>query len=130
MKMNRVAHADVPSYIADYPPTQRKMLQQLRTLVRKLVPKAEERISYGIPGYFQGGMLVYFAGYDKHIGFYPGAAAIAHFKRGLAGYKLSKGTVQFPVGAPLPVALITRMVKYRVKANVAKAKVKKLETGK
>lgn len=122
MKMIRMTHADVPSYIADYPPTQRKLLTELRTLVRKLAPKADERISYGIPGYFQGGMLVYFAGYDKHIGFYPGAAAIVHFKKDLAGYKLSKGTVQFPIDAALPVGLITRMVKYRLKANQAKAK--------
>jgi uncharacterized protein YdhG (YjbR/CyaY superfamily) len=122
IKMNRVTHVDVASYMADFPPKQRKLLRQLRALVKKLAPKAEERISYGIPGYFQDGMLVYFAGYNKHIGFYPGAAAIADFKKELSGYKLSKGTVQFPVDAPLPVSLITRMVKFRIRANAAKAK--------
>ncbi len=116
---------DVAGYIADYPPATRNLLKQLRTLVKKNVPKGtEEKISYGIPGYLWYGMLVYFAGYDKHIGFYPGKATIEHFKAELSRYKLAKGTVQFPLDAPLPVALITRMVKYRVKANEAKAKTK------
>lgn len=121
----RSTAADVPAYIADFPPATRKMLQQLRALVRKQVPEAEERISYGIPGYFQeGGMIIYFAGYNKHIGLYPGAAAIVEFKKDLAGYKLSKGTVQLPLDAPLPLGLITRLVKFRIKANKAKVKAK------
>ena len=113
---------DVTGYIGSFPPATRKLLRQLRSLVRSTVPKAEEKISYGIPGYFQGGMLVYFAGYDKHVGFYPGAAAIAHFKDELSSYKLAKGTVRFPVDAPLPVALITRIVKFRVQVSKAKEK--------
>lgn len=127
MKLTRMTKAtDVPAYIADFPPSTRILLKQMRALVKKTIPKGtEEVISYGIPGYLYKGMLVYFAGYDKHIGFYPGAATIAHFKKELVGYKLSKGTVQFPLDKALPVGLITRMIKSRVASNEAKDKAKK-----
>ena len=74
-------------------------------------------ISYGIPTFYLNGNLVHFAGYEKHIGFYPTSSGIEAFRSEMTGYKLSKGTVQFPLDLPLPVDLIRRMVRYRVEEN-------------
>lgn len=103
-------HTDVASYIEDFPPATRKMLRQLRSLVRKAVPKVEEKISYGMAGYKYHGMFAYFAGYAGHIGFYPGTKAIVQFRSRLTKYKTSKGTVQFPLDEPLPTGLIKDML--------------------
>jgi uncharacterized protein YdhG (YjbR/CyaY superfamily) len=81
------------------------------------VPQAQEVISYGMPAYKINSVLVYFAGWDKHIGFYPGAGAIAHFKNELSVYKGAKGSVQFPLDEPLPVAIINKIVAYRIKED-------------
>jgi uncharacterized protein YdhG (YjbR/CyaY superfamily) len=91
------------------------------------VPEVEEAISYGIPTFKLYGNLVHFAGYKNHIGFYPGAAGVETFKEGLSEYKLSKGTVQFPIDKPIPFDLIIKIVDFRVKQNLsrAEAKVKK-----
>jgi uncharacterized protein YdhG (YjbR/CyaY superfamily) len=86
----------------------------MRQAIRKAAPGAVEVISYGIPAYKQDGMLAWFAAHANHIGFYPGASGIAAFKKELARYKHAKGSVQFPLDEPLPLALITRMVKFRV----------------
>lgn len=115
----------VDGYIATFPPAVREQLETLRTIIRKTAPKAEEVISYKMPAYKLDGMLVYFAGYEKHIGFYPMPSAIAAFSKEIAGYKSAKGSVQFPVNKPLPVKLIAAMVKFRVQENSAKAKAKK-----
>lgn len=114
----------VDGYIAEFPPAVREQLEKLRALIQKNAPKAEEVISYKMPAYKLDGMLVYFAGYEKHIGFYPMPSAIAAFRKELAVYKSAKGSVQFPVDKPLPVKLITAMVKFRVQENLAKAKAK------
>lgn len=113
------------AYIATFPGATQKLLQEIREIIKKAAPEAEEVISYGMPGYKQNGLLVWFAGYAKHIGFYPSGSGIAAFQEQLAGYKSSKGAVQFPLDRPLPKALITRMVKYRVAYNEAAAKKKK-----
>lgn len=115
----------VDGYIAAFPPAVREQLEKLRALIQKNAPKAEEVISYKMPAYKLDGMLVYFAGYEKHIGFYPMPSAIAAFSKELAVYKNAKGSVQFPVDKPLPVKLIAAMVKFRVQENLAKAKAKK-----
>lgn len=115
----------VDGYIAAFPPEVREQLEKLRALIRKTAPRAEEVISYKMPAYKLEGMLVYFAGYEKHIGFYPMPSAIAAFSKEIAGYKNAKGSVQFPVDKPLPVKLITAMVKFRMQENAAKAKAKK-----
>jgi uncharacterized protein YdhG (YjbR/CyaY superfamily) len=114
----------VDGYIASFPPAVREQLEKLRALIRKTAPKAEEVISYKMPAYKLDGMLVYFAGYEKHIGFYPMPSAIAAFRKELAVYKSAKGSVQFPVDKPLPVKLITAMIRFRVQENLAKAKAK------
>jgi uncharacterized protein YdhG (YjbR/CyaY superfamily) len=116
--MDRTAKS-IDDYVDAFPSATRALLEQLRQTIRKAAPKAEETISYGIPTFKQGGNLVHFAGYSHHIGFYPGAAGISEFKKELAGYKGAKGSVQFPLDRPLPLSLVTRIVKFRVKQNSA-----------
>ena len=118
---------DTDAYIAGYPKETQKNLNQLRATIKKAAPQAEEIISYGMPAYKWNGMLVYFAAYEKHIGFYPGSSGIAAFKKELASYKTSKGTVQFPVEEPVPLPLIARIVKFRLKENQEKALLKSMK---
>ena len=94
--------------------------------MRKAAPKAEEGLSYGMPFYSLNGRLVYFAAFKNHIGLYPLASGVAAFEAEIAGrYHFAKGSIQFPHDEPLPLALITRIVKHRVKENAAKAAAKK-----
>ena len=116
--------SDAASYISGFPEDTQKLLKQLRETIRKAAPDAEEMISYQMPAYKYHGILVYFAGYKKHIGFYPGAEGIAAFKKELSGYKGAKGSVQFPLDKPLPLDLVTEIVKFRVQQNLAKASAK------
>ena len=117
--------ADTNQYIPTFPKETQQLLQQVRTTIKKAAPKAEEVISYGMPGFKLNGMLVWFAGYKNHIGFYPKPSAIEAFKKELSVYKYAKGSIQFPLDKPLPVALITKMVKFRVAENRQKAELKK-----
>jgi uncharacterized protein YdhG (YjbR/CyaY superfamily) len=123
--MKTAAPANTDDYIASFPKDTQKLLKQLRATIKKAAPKAEETISYQMPTYKLNGALVHFAGYEKHIGFYPTPSAIAVFKKELSGYKTSKGAVQFPVEEPLPLALVTKIVKFRVKEDSEVAKKKK-----
>ncbi len=113
------AYAD---YARGFPPEIRKLLAQMRDTIREAAPQAEEMISYRMPAYRLGGILVWFGAHAHHIGFYPGASGIAAFEKELARYKHAKGSVQFPIDEPLPLALITRIVKFRVKEQLAKKK--------
>jgi len=94
----------------------------MRATIRKAAPQAEEAVKYGIPTFVLNGNLVHFGGYKHHIGFYPAPRALEAFKKELSGYEGSKGTVQFPLDKKLPLGLITRITKYRVKQNLEKAK--------
>jgi uncharacterized protein YdhG (YjbR/CyaY superfamily) len=123
MKANTSPAKDVETYIAGFPPATQKLLRQLRTTIKKAAPLAEELISYQMPAYKYHGVLVYFGGYEHHIGFYPTASGIENFKKEIAGFKSSKGAVQFPLDQPLPVSLITAMVKFRVQVNMEKASI-------
>jgi uncharacterized protein YdhG (YjbR/CyaY superfamily) len=116
---------NIDEYIGGYPKEIQKLLEQLRSTIKKAAPKAAEIISYGMPAYKQNGMLVWFAAHTKHIGFYPGASGIEAFKQELSVYKGAKGSVQFPLDKPLPSGLITRIVKFRVTENIQKAELKK-----
>jgi len=114
---------DTDEYISVFPEATQKTLQQLRKSIKKAAPKAEEVISYNMPAFKQNTVLVYFAGYDKHIGFYPTPSALDAFKNEIAVYKNSKGAIQFPLDEPLPLALVTKIVKFRVaQAQEKKAK--------
>jgi uncharacterized protein YdhG (YjbR/CyaY superfamily) len=110
----------VDGYIASFPPQIRKTLKRLRHIVRREAPEAEERISYRIPAFYQNGYLVWYAGYSKHIGFYPTSSGIRAFRKKLSKYKCSRGTVQFPLDQPLPDKLIRQIVKFRMKQNSKK----------
>lgn len=105
---------DADSYIALFPESTQKKLQQLRNAIKKAAPNAEEVISYNMPAYKLNGILVYFAGYENHIGFYPTSLPIQVFKEELTAYKTSKGAIQFPLDEKLPADLIKRIVKFRI----------------
>ena len=110
---------EVDAYITGFPKETQMLLQQLRATILKTAPRAREVISYKMPAYKQNGILVFFAGYKNHIGFYPTAAGISEFKKEIAEFKNSKGAVQFPLDKPLPLQLITKMVKFKVSQNNA-----------
>jgi uncharacterized protein YdhG (YjbR/CyaY superfamily) len=109
-------------YIITFPIETRKILEQLRETIKKAAPDAEEVISYGMPLFRQNGRLLYFAAYKNHIGFYPMKTGIEAFKTRLSDYKWAKGTIQFPLDKPLPLGLITEIVKFRVNENMEKSK--------
>lgn len=115
MKEDVAPNVDI--YIAGFPAETQKFLGQIRETILRAAPGALEVISYQMPAYKLNGILVYFAGYKNHIGFYPTGSGIESFKHKLSGYKTSKGTVQFPIDQPLPLDLITEMVRFRVDEN-------------
>jgi uncharacterized protein YdhG (YjbR/CyaY superfamily) len=109
---------DVDAYIATFPEAVGTVLQQLRATIKNAAPGASETIKYAIPTYtLNGRNLVHFAAYKMHIGFYPAPSGIEAFKGELAAYKGAKGSVQFPLDTPLPLALITRIVQFRAAEN-------------
>jgi uncharacterized protein YdhG (YjbR/CyaY superfamily) len=108
----------VDEYIKTFPANLQKLLKQMRTVIKQQAPGAVEGISYGMPAYkLNGKPLVYFAGYQNHIGFYATPAGHEAFNKELSKYKQGKGSVQFPVNEPLPLDLIKAMVAYRVQEN-------------
>jgi uncharacterized protein YdhG (YjbR/CyaY superfamily) len=112
----------IDQYISGFPEEIQEILQRMREAIRQAAPEAEETISYGIPTFKLNGNLVHFAGYQNHIGFYPGTSGIQAFAKEFKGLKQAKGSVQFPLDKPIPYALIKRVVKFRVKENTGKAK--------
>lgn len=120
--MNRKTPRNFDDYADQYPREVQQLLRKMRLTIWRAAPKATEKISYGIPSFALNGMLVWFAAFKHHIGFYPGAGATARFKKELSAYKSAKGSVQFPFDKPLPAGLVTRMVKFRVKQNLGKKK--------
>lgn len=106
----------VSDYMDAQPEESRAKLKQLRKAIRQAAPQAEETISYNIPAFrWNGAILVWCAAFKTHSGFYPKASTIAAFKKELSAYKTSKGAIQFPTGKPIPVALVKRMVKFRIR---------------
>lgn len=116
---------NIDSYIATFPKETQVKLKQIRTIIKKAAPKTEEVISYQMPAFKMHSVLVFFAGYKNHIGFYPCPSAIKAFQSEFEKYQWSKGAVQFPLDKPLPVGLITKMVKFRLKEDLEKSKSKK-----
>ena len=110
----------VEEYIKLFPKSVQILLRQMRALIRETAPDAIESISYGMPAYkYNKKPLVYFGGYEKHIGFYATPNTHVQFSEKLAGYKQGKGSVQFPLDKPLPLALIKAMIRFRVKTLIA-----------
>jgi uncharacterized protein YdhG (YjbR/CyaY superfamily) len=110
----------IDSYIAACPANIRRILTDLRETIKKAAPLAEEKISYQMPAFAQKGVLVYFAAQKEHIGFYPTASGVEAFKKELSEYSTSKGAVRFSYDKPLPLKLISRIVKFRVIENLEK----------
>jgi uncharacterized protein YdhG (YjbR/CyaY superfamily) len=124
MKRHSDAIRTIDDYLAGLPDGPKQILSQLREAVRAAAPGAAEKISYQMPAYDLDGILVYFAAFKKHVGFYPTSSGISAFERELAPYAVSKGTVRFPFDKPLPLKLIARIVKYRVAENRKRARLK------
>jgi uncharacterized protein YdhG (YjbR/CyaY superfamily) len=120
--MTHTPPTPITDYILQFPPETQEKLNQLRDVILDAAPEATEKIAYGIPTFFLNGNLVHFAGYKTHIGFYPGADGIEAFAAELSAYKLSKGTVQFPLDQPLPLELVRKITTYRKEQNLAKKK--------
>ena len=106
--------ANIDEYIATFPKATQDLLEQMRGTVRKAAPGATELISYQVPAFKIGRVVVFFAGYKNHIGFYPTPSGIHPFEAELSVYKQGKGSVQFPIDKPLPLDLVARIVKFRM----------------
>lgn len=113
---------NIDSYIQTFPKDVQALLQQLRETIQKAAPQAEEAISYQMPTFTLNGNLVHFAAYKKHIGFYPAPSGLTEFQEEISKYKHSKGAVQFPLDQPLPLGLIKRIVKFRMRENLKPVK--------
>jgi uncharacterized protein YdhG (YjbR/CyaY superfamily) len=107
----------ISQYISTFPAETQVSLNEIREFIHLIIPEAEELLSYGIPTFKYYNNLVHFAGYKHHVGFYPGADSIAHFKNEFSDYKSAKGSVQFPLNKSIPFQLIERVVRYRVAKN-------------
>ncbi len=123
MLMNKPKNID--EYIAGFPQSTQEILEQIRLTIRNAAPQAVEVISYGMPAFKLNGILVWFAAYSKHIGFYPKASVIEVFRKDISAFKSAKGSIQFPLNEPMPLELITEIVKYRVAENMQKVEPKK-----
>ena len=123
-----IHYASVAEYISAQPKTAQPKLKQLRKAIKAIVPNAEEVISYCMPAFKQGGIIVWYAATKKHFALYPKAAAIAAYKKELEEYNVAKGTIRFPVDKPLPLNLIQDIVRFRVNENEEQAAAKKAAT--
>ena len=122
MTANMIKPKNFDEYIVPFPEETQKILIQFRETIKKAAPDADEVISYGMPSFRQNGRLLYFAAFKNHIGFYPMMTGIEAFKSKLSAYKWAKGSIQFPLQKPLPLELITEIVKFRVNENLEKSK--------
>jgi len=124
MGTDQRAPRDIDEYIAGFPPDVQEILEQVRMTIREAAPDAEETIKYAIPTFTLEGILVHFAAFKKHVGFYPTPTGIEAFKGELSVYEGAKGSVRFPLDAPIPLDLIGRIVKFRVNENLERAEAK------
>lgn len=115
-------YASIDAYLKQFSPEVVAKLRALRKMIQTLAPQAEEAIRYGMPTFRLNGNLIHFAAYENHIGLYPTPAPIKAFVKELKSYKTSKGAIQFPIDKPLPLTLIKKIIKYRVKQNLTKSK--------
>jgi uncharacterized protein YdhG (YjbR/CyaY superfamily) len=125
MPGSRAGFKTIDEYIGAQPARTQKVLKSLRAAIKAAAPVATETINYGIPTFQLSGNLVHFAAFENHIGFYPTPSGIAAFKKELSRYASAKGSVQFPLDEPMPLGLITRIVKFRVREQQAIAARKK-----
>jgi uncharacterized protein YdhG (YjbR/CyaY superfamily) len=124
MESNKAGFHSIDEYIATFPEDIQKILEELRGTIKAAAPDAEEKISYQMPTFALKGNLVHFAAFKNHIGFYPTPSGIQAFERELSVYESAKGSVQFPIDQPLPLELISKIVKFRVAENLRNAEIK------
>ena len=124
MKSSKVSFKSIDEYIATFPEAIQTILEELRATIKAAAPDAEEKISYQMPTFALKGNLVHFAALKNHIGFYPTPSGIEAFKDELSIYEGTKGAVRFPIGKPLPLELISKIVKFRVVENLKRAEEK------
>ena len=121
MKKGSGVPKNTDEYIAMVPEPARSTLKKIRAVIRSVVPReVTEIISYGMPAFKHNGVLIWFAAFSNHCSLFPTASVIEAFKKELKGYTTSKGTIQFPVGKPLPAALVKKLVKARIAQNESK----------
>ncbi len=125
MEASKPKFKTVDEYLATVPKNILPILKELRQAIQQAAPQATELISYNMPAVKQNKVLVYYAAQKNHIGFYPTASPIQVFAKELKGYKTSKGAIQFPIEEPIPIDLVERIVKYRLKEDLERAKAKK-----
>jgi uncharacterized protein YdhG (YjbR/CyaY superfamily) len=118
MKSTKNKFLTIDEYINAFPKDVQKILEQIRKIINDAAPEAEEAISYQIPTFKLNGNLVHFAAFKNHIGFYPTPSGQKAFEKELADYKSGKGSIQFPLDKPIPVSLIKKIVKFRVKESI------------
>jgi uncharacterized protein YdhG (YjbR/CyaY superfamily) len=117
MKVRGIRPTSIAQYISLHPKPARARLRQMRALVAAAAPGAKQEIKWGMPAFSRDRILVMYGGFKQHIGFFPTPSAIRAFKKELAGFKVSSATIQFPLDAPLPKALIRRITKFRVQES-------------
>ncbi|OLC31933.1 MAG: hypothetical protein AUH31_01635 [Armatimonadetes bacterium 13_1_40CM_64_14] len=124
MEPRKKAPKNIDDYIEDFPKNIQRLLRKMRSAIRKAAPQAQETISYRIPTFTLRGYLVHFAAFKHHVSFFPTSSPMRAFKRELSSYRVSRGTIQFPLERPLPLTLVRRIVKFRVRENLARYKTK------
>jgi uncharacterized protein YdhG (YjbR/CyaY superfamily) len=124
MESKKVGFTSIDEYIATFPDEIQKILEELRAAIKAAAPDAVEKISYQMPTFFLKGNLVYFAAWKNHIGLYATPSGNEAFKKELSIYESAKGSIKFPIDRPLPLELITRIVKFRVAENLKRAEIK------
>jgi uncharacterized protein YdhG (YjbR/CyaY superfamily) len=125
--MDKNSFNTIDEYIAQFPEDVQKKLKELRKVIKTAAPEAEERISYQMPTFRLNGNLVHFAAFKNHIGFYPAPSGINAFETEISAYQSSKGTLRFALDKPLPLELVSKIVKFRVAEDLKKAKKKPLK---
>jgi len=124
MKSQKSNFKTINEYIKIFPKDIQKILEIVRQTIKKAAPEAEEAISYQMPTFKLNGNLVHFAAFKNHIGFYPTPSGTKEFKKEISVFRSGKGSIQFPIDKPMPLSLIKKIVKYRVKESVTAAKKK------
>ncbi|MCX6048740.1 MAG: DUF1801 domain-containing protein [Chloroflexi bacterium] len=124
MDSKKVSFGSIDEYIATFPEAIQKILEELRATIKAAAPDATEKISYQMPTFAQKGNLVHFAAFKHHIGLYGASGAIPAFKDELFMYAGEKGALKFPLDKPLPLALISKIITFRVAENLEKAEIK------
>jgi uncharacterized protein YdhG (YjbR/CyaY superfamily) len=121
MKNDRLRPGNIDEYIASFSPEVQLILEKIRSTIREAAPAAEEKISYQIPTFALMGNLIHFAAFKKHIGLYPPVEGDEELKAEISRYRNERGNLRFPLDEPIPYALISRIVKFRVKEQLERA---------